>query len=223
MSDQTPTETIHPLVDVWLRPRRVFRELGDAPVGVVDYLLAAAQGVLGSLALSQALSAGLTESAEWIIAKALLAGPVGGVLGIFLMAALYRKLSPLAGGRSSRNQVIHVLAYGTVPMAVSLGLWLLTALLAGNLAFVDTPPADLEPFLALVLHAHWAANLLLFLWSVILQVMGFSEVEGIETRRAFGILVLGQLILIVVSVLLFVAVGTILVVAFGVNLPAAPN
>ena len=31
-----PTESIRPLQDVWLRPRRVFRELADAPVGLVE-------------------------------------------------------------------------------------------------------------------------------------------------------------------------------------------
>ena len=46
-----PTEPIRPLKDVWLRPRRVFRELAAYPVGITDYLLAAAQGVGNFLAL----------------------------------------------------------------------------------------------------------------------------------------------------------------------------
>ena len=32
-----PTEPIHPLKDVWLRPRRVFREISAQPAGIVDY------------------------------------------------------------------------------------------------------------------------------------------------------------------------------------------
>jgi hypothetical protein len=48
-----PTTPVHPLKEVWLRPRRVFRELARLPVGVTDYVLAAAQGIGNYLMLYQ--------------------------------------------------------------------------------------------------------------------------------------------------------------------------
>jgi hypothetical protein len=48
------------------------------------------------------------------------------------------------------------------------------------------------------------AYLLLWFWSVVLQVMGFSEIMGLTTRKAFGVWVLGQLLWLLLSLLLFI-------------------
>ncbi len=57
-----PTEPIRPLKDVWLRPRRVFREMATHRVGVLDYVLAAAQGIGNFLALYRTQGAGARSS-----------------------------------------------------------------------------------------------------------------------------------------------------------------
>jgi Yip1 domain len=189
-----PTEPIRPLKDVWLRPRRVFRELATQPIGIADYLLAAAQGIGNFLALYRTEGAGAHNSAAEILANSFAYGAVAGVASLFLMAAIYRRLGARAGGKSAIKPVIHVLAYGSVPMAASLAMWVLTALLAGEATFVETPRADLEGFLVLLLHVQFIAYVLLLLWSIVLQVMGFSEIQGFTMRRAFGVWVLGQFV-----------------------------
>jgi Yip1 domain len=189
-----PTDPIRPLKDVWLRPRRVFRELAARPVGITDYLLAAAQGIANSLALYRSQETGTHNSAADILVNSLAFGAVAGVASLFLMALLYRRLGIRAGGQSTTQQVIHVLAYGGVPTAASLVIWVLTALLAGDAIFVEKPPADLEGFLTLLLHGQFICYMLMSIWSIVLQVMGFSEIQGLTVRKAFGVWVLGQFI-----------------------------
>jgi hypothetical protein len=189
-----PTEPIRPLKDVWLRPRRVFRELAPRPVGFTDYLLAAAQGVGNFLALYRSEGAGAHTSVAEILANSFAYGAIAGVGSVLLMAVIYGSLGKRAGGKSTTPQVIHVLAYGSVPMLASLIIWVLTALLAGEAAFVEKPPADLEGFLVLLLHVQFAAYVLLLIWSIVLQVMGFSEIQGLATRKSFGVWFLGQII-----------------------------
>jgi len=121
-----PTEPIRPLKDVWLRPRRVFRELASRPVGIVDYLLAAAQGIGNFLALYRTEGAGANNSVEQILGNSFAYGAVAGVASLLLMAVIYGRLGARAGGKSTTNQVVHVLAYGGVPMVASLALWVLT-------------------------------------------------------------------------------------------------
>jgi Yip1-like protein len=198
----TQTEPVHPLQDVWLRPRRVFRELAARPAGLVDYLLAAAQGMGNFLALYRTESAGAHSSVDRILGNSVAYGAVAGVASLFLMALIYRRLGARAGGQATTSQVIHVLAYGGVPLVVSAGMWVLTALLAGEAAFMQTPRADTETFVALLLHAQFIAYLLLLIWSIVLQVMGFSEIQGFTTRKALGVWVLGQIIGFLASLLL---------------------
>jgi hypothetical protein len=204
-----PTEPIRPLKDVWLRPRRVFRELATSPIGIVDYLLAAAQGIGNFLALYRTQGAGAHNSVEQILANSFVYGAVAGVASVFFMAVIYRRLGTRAGGKSTLNQVVHVLTYGSVPMVASLALWVLTALLAGEATFVETPRADLEGFLVLLLHVQFIAYVLLLVWSVVLQVMGFSEIQGLATRKAFGVWLLGQIIGFLASLFLALVVAAL--------------
>jgi hypothetical protein len=192
-----------------LRPRRVFRELAAQPLGIADYLLAAAQGVGNLLALCRHVGAGAHSSVEAILAISFAYGTVSGVVSVYLMAVIYGRLGLRAGGKSTTTQVIHVLAYGGVPMAASLAIWVLTALLAGEATFVETPRADLEAFLALLLHLQFISYVLLFIWSIVLQVMGLSEIQGLTTRKAFGVWFLGQIIGFLVSLFLALAIETL--------------
>lgn len=204
-----PTEQIRPLHDVWLRPRRVFRELASQPVGRVDYLLGAAQGIAMCLAQSRALNAGATMGVGEIFLRALGIGSTVGVAGLFLMGLIYTRLGSRAGRGATRGQVFHVLAYGSVPLAASLIAWVFVALLTGEATFEQTPHGDVEGFVALLLRMHFIAFMMLGLWSVVIQVMGLSEVQGLTTLRAFGLWLLGQLIGCLALVFLTILLATL--------------
>ena len=172
----------------------MFRELAARPAGVTDYLLMSAQGIGNFLALYRTEGAGAHSSVAEILANSAVYGAVAGVASLFLMAIIYRRLGARAGGKSTTSQVIHVLAYGSVPMVASLAIWVLTALLAGEDTFLEAPRPDAEGFLVLLLHVQFISYVLLLVWSIVLQVMGFSEIQGLATRKAFGVWVVGQII-----------------------------
>lgn len=175
-----------------------------------DYLLGAAQGIAGWLALSRQQNAGANSGIGEIFGKALLMGSIAGIASLFLMGAIYARLSVRTGKASVRNQVIHVLAYGGVPMAASLIVWLLTALLAGEITFEQSPTSDVEGFVAILLRAQFLAYLLLSLWSVVIQVMGLSEILGVATRKAFWLWVLGQVVGFLALLFLMILISTLL-------------
>jgi hypothetical protein len=187
-------EPIRPLKDVWLRPRRVFRELANQPIGIQDYLLAAIQGVAACLMVNRTSLSGTGVTAPQVLAASVIFGPLGGIVSMYLFAAIYGRIGARAGGKSQRNQVFHVLAYGGIPVAFSLIFWVFTALLVGESAIIEKPGVELDGFPALVLQAQSAVYLFLLFWSVVLQVMGFSETLGLTTRRAFAVWVAGQLL-----------------------------
>ncbi len=213
------TEQIRPVRDVWLRPRRVFRELAAQPVGVTDYLLAAAQGTATAVMVYRTQLSGSGFTAAEVLGSACIFGPLGGVLSMYIFAAIYRRLGQRAGGKSARNQVFHVLAYGGIPVAASLLLWIFTALLVGDAAIIEKPAAEMDGFVGFVLSAQFAAYLLLLFWSIVLQVMGFSEILGLTTRKAFAIWVLGQLLWLLAALFLSVLIA----ILFPGLVPPAPH
>jgi hypothetical protein len=187
----------------------VFRELASQPIVAADYALGAAQGIAGWLALSRAQNAGATSSVVEIFVKALVVGPVAGVASLFLMGTIYARLLSRAGKVAARNQVFHVLAYGGVPLAASLVVWVFTALLTGEATFQAALRPDVEGFVALLLRIQFLTYVVLTLWSVVIQVMGLSEIQGIATRRAFGLWVLGQLIGFLALLFLMILIATL--------------
>jgi Yip1 domain len=207
-----PTEQIRPLRDVWLRPRRVFRELATQPIGIADYFLAAAQGIATSIMVYRTQMASAHVTATEILGSALVFGPLGGIVSIYLFAAIYGRLAKRVGAASTRNRVFHVLAYGGLPVAASLLVWAGSALLIGEVAITDaplapSPGADIDGFVAFVLRAQTLAYLLLSLWSVLLQVMGLSEVLNLLLRKAFGVWVLGQFLALLMALFLSVLIA----------------
>jgi len=186
---------------------------------MTDYLLAATQGIATSIMVYRTQLGGSGASATEILGSALIFGPLGGVVSMYLFAAIYGRLGKRAGGTSVRNQVFHVLAYGGIPVAASLILWIFTALLVGEAAVVDKPGVELDGFVGFVVHAQLAAYMLLLFWSVVLQVMGFSEILGLPTRKAFGVWVLGQLLALLAMLFLSIVIA----VLFPGVVPSAPG
>jgi hypothetical protein len=204
--------------DVWLKPRRVFRELAGVPIGGTDYLLAAAQGTVDWFALCRGESTGASNSVAQIIGMGFVLGPLVGILGLYLMTAVYVRLAAWLGGTAPRAQVFHVLAYGGVPMLVSLGAWLGVAFVVGRSTFLDKPEPGLDGFLNLLLALQWIAHLALLGWSALLQVMGLSEIEATSVRRAFGLWIIGRLLVALIAIALLVVLNGL---GFGGPLPAA--
>lgn len=205
-----PNDPIRPLHDVWLRPRRVFRELATRPVGGTDLLLGAAQGIVGFLGYCRARNTGTSYGVLQIFGAATAAGAILGIVSLYVMGTIYARLGGGAQDPTLRRQMIHVLAYGAVPVAVSLGILILTALIAGDATFLASPRAEDEGFVAILLSAQSISYMLLMLWSVLLQVMGFSEILKVTTGRAFGIWALGQLVGVLAALFLAVLVTTLI-------------
>ena len=197
----------------------MFRELATQPIGATDYLLAAAQGLATAVTLYRTQPAASGFTAGEILGSACIFGPLGGILTLYIFAAIYRRLGQRAGGKSVRNQVFHVLAYGGIPVAASLVLWIFTALLVGEAAIVEKPATEVDGFVGFVLHVQLAAYLFLWFWAVILQVMGFSEILGLATRKAFAVWVLGQ----VLWLLAWLFLGILITILFPGLVPPTPH
>ena len=203
-----PNESIRPLQDVWLRPRRVFRELASHPISLVDHLLGAAQGIVNMLGYCRAQGFGAKFGLGEIFFTAGVTGAVVGIVSLHIMAAIYARLGSRVGRMTTRRQAVHVLAYGGVPMAASLGIWVLTALIAGEIAFVQAPK-EVDDFVAVLLGTQFLSYVLLLMWSVVLQVMGFSEILAVSNVKAFGTWVLGQVIAVLAILFVYVLAATV--------------
>jgi hypothetical protein len=201
-------DAIRPLNEVWLRPRRVFRALSGRPLSFLDYALASILGIGNYLAFCRSQGGDAQRSIGELLLNSLIFGPILGVASMFLFAGIYARLGARAGGTANRTAVFHVLAYGGLPIVAALGIWGLAIMVIGNGAIVATPNQELDGFQSAILQLEVLAYIFLWLWSVTLQVMGFSELLGVGTGKALRIWLLGQLLWIIalVVILLIIAI-----------------
>ena len=190
-------DAIAPLKDVWLRPRRVFRELATRPIGLGDVLLAVLQGVADFVVISrfQPAPAHLGPRELWLGA---LQFGLGGLARTAFWAYVYNRFATRLGGKGTFTSVFHVLSFGSVPRVAALLLWVGIALVVGSPALVGEPPPGTDRFVAGLLRAELIAVWLSIGWSTLLQVMGLSEVFDFKLAKAFGLWVAGQLIALLI-------------------------
>jgi hypothetical protein len=196
------TDPIHPLKDVWLRPRRVFRALSKQPIGPWDYVLAAAQGIAGCTIFT--FQTPEMRAVAWNIIALV---PIAGVFGALFYTLIYTRLGSRVGGSGKRHEIFHILAYSGVPQVAAMLLWILTFLLLGEAPWLDQPGREVDGFIWIVARIQFGISVLLFAWSYLLQVMGFSEIFGLNVRKSIALWMLGQLIcaLAVLFLLVFLA------------------
>ncbi|HEY2684583.1 MAG TPA: YIP1 family protein [Steroidobacteraceae bacterium] len=203
-------DAITPLKDVWLRPRRVFREMASRPIGVGDLALTSLQGIANFVLRSRLSMAETHATVQEVLVGSLLLGSLGGLLGTAFWAFVYNKIGTRLGAKSGFTPVFHVLSYGAVPWVAAFLLWAGIALVVGDAAFVSVPPAGTDSFVVVLLRAETIAMVLLFLWASLVQIMGLSEVFDFKLRKAFGVWASGQLI-------------ALLFVLLALNLAGAPR
>ena len=200
-------DVISPLKDVWLRPRRVFRSLAEQPLKFPDFVLASALGVGNFLAFYRSQPAAGHAGIGEVALNSLIFGPIVGIASTYLFASIYARLGSRVGGRAGRAPIFHVLSYGGIPVVAGLGLWALTIMLIGEEAFVPKAHSELDGFQAVILQLQIIAYVFLWLWSVLLQVMGFSELQGIATGKALGVWLLGQLLCMLALFMLLLVIA----------------
>ena len=146
-----PTEPIRPLKDVWLRPRRVFREMARGPSESPTTLLAAAQGVGNFLALYRTEGPERTQRgrkfSRFLRLRHRRRGGKPVRDGAHLSAPGHTRRRQIDEHPGDSRPRLRQRTHGGVA-----GIWVLTALLAGEATFVETPRGDVEGFLVLLLH-----------------------------------------------------------------------
>jgi hypothetical protein len=187
-----------PLVTIWESPRATIRRIVDAnPRRRVNLLFFAAGAVGGIDVVAGRLDVlGLPLAAAPVacVALGLLYVPVGH------LNALYRRwVGGLLGGHATRVEVAAASAWATVPLVVGHGaIWAAQLALFGSEALAaERPTVDAAPQL---LRTSLALGSGLFtLWSIVISIVGFAEVNRFSVARSIATSVLSFLIVATIA------------------------
>ena len=164
---------------IWLQPRKTIRQIVERDPTHAVLLLASLSGIVQ--ALDNATERGLGDQVSLInvVLISCLAGPLGGILGVWIGAALLAWTGRWLRGVGSMRNLRAALAWGTLPAAVgALPLWLLAMAVLGEELFTTaTPRLDASPGLAVFLLGFAAVAVVLAVWAVVLTLNTVAEVQ----------------------------------------------
>jgi hypothetical protein len=142
-----------------------------------------------------------------ILLIAAVAGPIFGILSLFIFGALLRWTGRWIGGAASQEQIRAAIAWSFVPyLWVSL-MWIPELLLLGEEMFTtETPRMDAAPALALALIGMVIVEFVGIVWAFVVYLKCLGQVQGFSAWRALANLVLATVVLVAPLLLVLFAV-----------------
>ncbi|WP_169977703.1 Yip1 family protein [Tautonia rosea] len=205
----------NPWKTIWRRPRATIRYLVATDPTRSVMLLAALSGINSSLSRAVERNAGDVLPLIAILGLAVVLGPIGGIIWLYLGSALLRWVSGWFGGRGESEHIRTAMAWSLVPVLTTMVFWIPQLILFREEMFqsemprVESDPALLNTMVALGgLEA--LAILILGIWTFVLFLHGLGEVQGYSAWKALGVTIVAAIMLILI--LLVVVFGIVLLV-----------
>ena len=198
----------NPWVSMWLHPRVTIRAILGHDATHLVLPIAAVGGVSQVLNRLAQKNAADTLSFPVILLIAGTLGPLGGILGLYVGAALVRVTGRWIGGNGSAEHIRASIAWGAVPALWGALLWIPVLALTGSALFSSAFPETLGAGLLLAAGSLMIVQLVTAVWSFITGLHSLGETQGFSAWRALGNLILAGLILFVpLAVLAAVAIS----------------
>lgn len=192
-------------------PRDTVRRIVERDPRYVVLPLAALSGIDQVLERASGRGAGDTLDLTTILLMAVVAGPLGGLLSLFVGALLLRWTGSWLGGRAPALHVRTAMAWGSLPAIYAMVLWVPSIAVFGRSLFTsELPSIGGDASRALLFDALIMAEVVVAVWSFVVFLHALGEVQGFSAWRALGNVFLAVLV-VVIPVLFFV---------FGVGLLA---
>ncbi len=204
---ESDEQTLNPWVSMWTKPRATIQQIVDTNPERLVMTLAAISGF--AQVLDRASMRSLGDKLEWpaIFLIAAIAGPIGGIISLYIASALIRWTGTWIGGNASSQNIRAALVWSNVPIIWALILWIPELALFGQELFTsETPTIDATPSLAFLMLGFAAIEISIAIWTIVVLLKCLGQVQSFSAWKALGNVVLAGLVVIVPIVVIVLGV-----------------
>lgn len=174
---------MNPWKTIWTTPRKTIRTLADFSPKVGFYYLASTFFLDAFFFFNSYLHIALSYKLAITILMAAILSPVLGAVWFYLFSWVALWIGKLFQGKATAAQLSCAFAWSKAPLLINLLMWLCFVAFSPSLIFLE----QLKSFTIFFMYLILAIGAF---WSLILAVIGFSEVEQISVIKAFFLLVI---------------------------------
>lgn len=161
-------------------------------------LLAAISGFSSALDRASIRSLGDRLDMPMIFAIAAVAGPIGGILALYLGGALLRWTGAWIGGNGSAQNIRAAMAWSGVPLIWALLIWIPQLALVGEELFTSaTPRLDADESLLFSYLGLSLIEVIIAVWALVVFLKCVGQVQGFSAWKALGNALLSALVIAV--------------------------
>jgi len=194
---ELPTGPLNPWFSMWTRPRATIQQIVAADPQRLVILLSILIGIIQVLDRASSRSLGDRLPLSAILATALVAGPISGVIGLYLYAWVVHATGRALAGTGSRPNIRAALAWGNVPALWASLSWIpALAVLQIEMFTTETPRIESSLFHLLMLFGVGVAQFVGGVWSMFAICKALGQVQGFSAWKALGNVVLAALALV---------------------------
>jgi len=191
---------------MWINPRATIQQIVDTSPEHLVLFLAAVVGFSNGLDQASARCVGDTLPLPMIFLIALIAGPVGGVIGLYISGALIYWTGTWIGGNASSQNIRAAIAWSQIPMIWGLLLWIPALALFGEELFTtEMPTVTASPSMAFSLLIYTVVELAVGLWTLVVFIQCLAQVQGFSVWKVVGNLLLSVLVILPPFLIIFLA------------------
>lgn len=193
VEEQTTAEKLNPWYSLWFRPRKTIRQLLDTAYDEKTlHKLVAVAGICSvinsceSKSIGDILGTGYTTMVI-VVLMALVLGPIGGYIGLYIESGLISWTGKWIGGQGSDKDIRTAIAWSNVPLIWGLILIVLELILFGNEMFTKaTPNIDSNIFLGLLFALFMMADFIIAIWYLCIGIACLAEAQRFSVWRAIA-------------------------------------
>lgn len=195
---------------IWLSPRKVFKFINDNQYDRYVYLLLALAGI--SRAFDRSISRDLGDNMSlWgIIMLCVFVGGLLGWISYYIYAGLISWTGKWLKGEGNTGSILRILSYALIPMILILILLIPQIGIYGKELFKsngDITSAGLIP--NVIFYGLMILEVFLALWTIVLVVVGVSEVQKFTIGKSILNLVLPLLVIGIPILIIVLGISSI--------------
>lgn len=207
MNDQSASDISRPFFSIWTEPRATIQHIIDSDPERLVLVLAAIGGAIEALNRASSRSVGDELGMGAIFMIALIAGSIGGILSLYVVAGLVGWTGRWIGGVATYKQIRAAIAWSFVPFLWVSLMWIPELLVFGEEMFTtEMPRLEANPNLAYLLLAMVGVEFVGIIWAFVVYLHCLGQVQHFSAWRALGNVVIAALIVVVPTLVVVMAI-----------------
>lgn len=188
---------------IWMNPRPVFKYLTHIRHEKYITKLLILAGIANAIEKATLRNSGDKSSLITVLLGAIVGGALFGWLSYFLYSSLVRWTGKWLKGNASTDDILRVLAFATIPNIVGILFTIVEISFFGNSVFKSQIGLLQNDTLHIALgYSLGFIGLVLGIWSLVLSVIGISEVQQFSIAKSIVNLMLPILVIFIPLMLL---------------------